>query len=155
MTDLLNGNNSSAHVVPRCKGFVHSSRRSSHPKSVRCSNFRCSCSSGHYCVPLSFWQAFCGVSWCRVGRFCWFPSCLYYVSIRLSVHDIKYSRTYLDIYGISWYFIHACDTVRDVLLFFLCTSSFHFSPLWTHQIHMFSIGFIAKMVDRASIKWAR
>ena len=143
MTDLLNGNNSSAHVVPRCKGFVHSSRRSIHPKSVRCSNFRCSCSSGHYCVPLSFWQAFCGVSWCRVGRFCWFPSCLYYVSIRLSVHDIKYSRTYLDIYGISY--MHA-------ILYVMCCFSFCLLLLFTshHCEHIRSICFLSDSLPRWS-----
>lgn len=100
---------------------------------MRCSNFRCSCSSGHYCVPLSFRQAFCGVSWCRVGRFCWFHLFM------SRIHEIKYSRTFLDMYGISYMHVILyvmCCFSFCVLLF----TSFHFSPLWTHQIHMFSIG---------------
>ncbi len=131
----MNGKNSGAHLVPCCKGFLHSSQAVLKSSQVsEMFTFRCSFSSGHYCVPLSFWQAFCGVSWCR--------KCVLlasFIHVIYSWYQILSNR-----FGHARYFIHAYDTVRDVLFVFFCV--YFLLSLLTTQIPMFSIGFISKML---------
>ena len=131
----MNGKNSSAHLVPCCKGFVHSSQAVLKSSQVsEMFTFRCSFSSGHYCVPLSFWQAFCGVSWCR--------KCLagFIYSCNLIIHDIKFCRTCLDMHDILY--MHTILCVMYCLFF--CV--YFLLSLITTQIPMFSTGFISKML---------